>query len=134
MTITLHWDEDHPHIIWQVFEGNWTLEDYVESYKEFGKILDTCDFTVYVMCDMRQAGTPPVRLLSIARHVESKLPDNRGSVVIIGGPTFLNLILKIGAQIMPKYTSGLYPVDTVEEGYSILLADMKKEQEDTLNK
>ena len=120
MPITTRRDENDPNLLWQIFQGQWTVDEYVQSVDEITKIIKAHPETVDLIGDMTLSGSPPAKLLSVAGHLERATPDNRGTVVIVGSGLFIKTLLRVIENLTPRFSKNLYTADTVDEAYAII--------------
>lgn len=123
MPITVKQDETRSDIVWQVFEGSWTLEDYVESIRIINDEIKSCEHTVHVIGDMRGSASPPAKMLSISGFVERSTPENRGIVVIVGSGAFVKVLLRVVKNTMPRLSEAVHYADSVEDAYALIDAE-----------
>jgi len=120
MPITIRWDDDDPNVLWQVFEGQWTVEDYIQSVDEITQAIKAHPETIDLIGDMTRSGSPPAKLLSVAGHLDRTTPDNRGTVVIVGSGLFIKTLLRVVENLTPRFSKNLYTADTVDEAHAMI--------------
>lgn len=120
MPIHFYQDENDPNLIWQIFEGKWTLDEYIQDVDELTKLINTRTERIDVIADLTKSGTPPAKLLSISGYLERHNPENRGAAVIVGSGMFVKTLVKISETIAPRFTTNLYTADTVDEAHAII--------------
>ena len=120
MPITIRQDDDDPNLLWQIFQGQWTVDEYVQSVDEINKAIKAHPKTVDVIADMTLSGSPPAKLLSVAGHLERATPDNRGTVVVVGSGLFVKTLLRVVESLTPRFSKDLYTADTVDDARSII--------------
>lgn len=120
MPITSSWYDDKKTLIYAQFEGYWDLNDYFQMVETNGKMVETQAHTVNIILDLRPTLTRPLNLLSAARHVEKKWPENQGVVCVVGANQYLKSIVGIARRFAPKAVGQTYFMSTMDEAFSFI--------------
>lgn len=127
MPIRIEIDDKVPNLVWQLFEGKWTSDEYIQSVDELLAYIAQHEATIDLIADMTHSGTPPAQLLSLSGYLERKTPDNRGIVVIINSGLFIQALLRVMETIAPRFTRNMHTVDSADEAYAIIAAARMQE-------
>ncbi len=120
MPITNTWGNPEKTIIFTVFDGNWTLEDYHTMIDEMHTMVLSVDQTVHFISDFSTSTSSPAKLLSSGRHMENtKTKKQTGISVAINANGFLKAIAGVAQKMFLKDTK-MYFAKTVEEAYQII--------------
>lgn len=124
MSISVSWGDDTKRYILVVYEGEWTWDDYKNSYLTRYEMIRSVDHRVDVVIDVRKHPAPPDPFA--AQYIKwawDTRPPNLGRMIHIGANanTFMsNLIRIFGNQV--DGTSSLMFVDTLEEALEVINA------------
>ena len=103
MSIFSRWDNLQQTIMQIVFEKGWTWADYVQAENEIDARLDSVDWQVHLIIDMRGAqALPGGSALSEIMRSFAEGHDNLGMVVIVGANKVLQLLLRTMQRLTPS--------------------------------
>ena len=120
MAITNEWGNPEKTVIYTVFDGTWTLEEYHGMIDEMHKMVLSVDHTVHFISDFTKSKSSPAKLLSTGRHMENtKASRKTGISVAINADGFLKAIANVAQKMFLKDTK-MYFSKSVEEAYKIV--------------
>jgi|FLYN01.1.fsa_nt_gi hypothetical protein len=117
MAVSVSWDDEGRTIIYMLFEGNWTWEEFHPVFAENLKMLDSVDHKVCFIVDMLKAKTLPSGALTKVKQVADVNHPNGGLTVYVGANPLLRALGQAFLKIYPK-SAQVYPFDfaaTIEE-------------------
>ena len=121
MPIHLVWDNDDKTILRQVYDGQWTVDDFNEAVVRNVEIQATVSHPVDVITDLRHSTTQTrIMIAAVARHMERHVPPNQRLVIMVGADAFLKIIARISRTLAPRTAKNAHMVDTIEEAYAII--------------
>lgn len=120
MGISWHWDNTEETILYEMLEGDWTIEEYHGLVDEAAALLSERDHVVHVILDFTHSHRLPPNLLAGARYAEKKLPSNQGIVVFVKPDAFVKTLINIARQLGFHATEHLYMAATAEEARQVI--------------
>jgi hypothetical protein len=95
MSIFACWDNLQKSVIQVVFEKDWTWADFVEAENQIEAMLDSVEWHVHLIADMRGANRLPTGM-AFTDLIDSFSSENSnlGTVVIVGGGNVLQMLLR----------------------------------------
>ena len=122
MPIINEWGDPQKTIIYTVFDGTWTLEEYHHMIDEMNKMVLSVDHMVHFISDFSKSKSSPAKLLSTGRHMENtKTRKQTGISVAVKADSFLKAIASVAQKMFLKDTK-MYFTNSLEEAYKIVEA------------
>jgi hypothetical protein len=119
MPIYAVWMDDAKTVIRQVFEGNWTLEEFLLSNQALRAEVERVGHTVHIICDLRESRSVPSNLLSAARQTEKQLAPNVGLIVILNSGMLISTLIRIASGLMPRFQEKIRYADSLEAALNL---------------
>jgi hypothetical protein len=120
MTVKTYWYDTHKTILMQVYEGRCDATDFHTSVVETHQQVSSVSHTVDIIVDMTKATFVGTSFFSVRGTAESKTLDNQRLAILVGAPTFIRSIVKIGKTIAPKTTRNLHFSRSIEEAETLI--------------
>lgn len=129
MAIYSVWDDSDKTVIIQVFDGQWTLEDFLAGNDALRAEIELVMHTVHVIWDLSGSVGVPRNLLSAARQTEKNVGAlaNVGMIVIIQPRMLMTMLLRNAADLMPKFQEKSRYVDDLDQARALTHASPKSE-------
>ena len=115
MPITSEWYNDERTIIWVKYDGVWTLEDFYWQYDVTVEKIQSVQHPVITILDFSTSGPLPNAFLSVGKYVEKARAQNNPKTIILGINHYLEILIKIFQNVVPKVTQQIKVVNTLEE-------------------
>jgi hypothetical protein len=121
MAITVRWGDEDRTVVYMLFEGEWTVEDYLTASGEVAALMDEVEHPVALIADALAAVMP--------EGLISRFPQMKGApyishpnywlVVVIVAPGFAYALADIYSSVFLS-PSRYARADTPEEAYAII--------------
>lgn len=125
MPINHHWDNDSDHIMIQVFDGQWTLDDFFADQRNLKADVLTKAHHVHIICMFKTSITPPAMLLSAARKIENTLSSNMGLIILVNARGLEKTLVHAAAEIMPDFTRRVRGAHSLDEARLLVSAEQQ---------
>ena len=122
MGIVVRWDDKNKSVIRHVYEGNWTLEEYIEASQETYALIDEVDYEVHLLVVVTDGVRPLSDMIIAARDDRTQRHERQGKVVVVGASSFMILFTRVIAAVRPGARNVKF-VSTEDEAYRILEFD-----------
>jgi hypothetical protein len=119
MAIINRWDNPEKTVIYAFFDGDWEMEDLIDSSAQIKALMDTVHTPVDVIADLSQSGKPPSSFIAHfteIRHSNFADHPNANRLYMVGTTKFNEMIAKAFAQF-GGLGSRLFIFDTVDDAY-----------------
>ena len=124
MSIDIDWDNDDRQIIKAVFQGRWTWQEYLDGKEKAETMLASVEHRVDFISDMTEGSFVPQSALSNLSRAFAGAPRNLGLNVIVGGNTFVRILLQSLGKIVPHSpASNIRFAETLDEAYDVVAQD-----------
>jgi hypothetical protein len=105
MPISLEWYDDEQTILRHVYTGNWTWQEYQNTFEVMNTMSVSVPHPVYHMIDMTQTRMiPQGSSISQIRTGARYAPPNAAAIIVVGNSLFLTMISRMMA-VVPRRTS-----------------------------
>jgi hypothetical protein len=95
MTINISWHNPQQTILYHTYKGEWSLEDFNQSFNEMSAFCDSVNHSVHNIIDVTESRLlPRGNVITQFRSTGRKLPDNVASICIVGDSIILQMISK----------------------------------------
>jgi len=118
MAVTFIKDENYPEIMIMTYEGNWTVAEYEEAYKQMLAYTSELGSDVYLISNFLESGSVPPNVLTLAARSTRQLPDNIILIVTINSSRFVTTLMDIAGKLNRELGKKTVAVRSVEEAYS----------------
>ncbi len=118
MPIHINWHNNEQTVLRLVFEGKWTLEEFINAgdrvVQMYGDRL-VPEAQMHVIVDARQSrGFPKTgNMIPHVQRIFSLAPD--GLIVFVGGSAFGLALVRITLNLLPAMKRRVYFAETIEE-------------------
>ena len=117
----VEWDNEECTIIRLEVNPIWTIDDYLYGVQEVNALMDTVDYKVHVIIDMRKSTAIPSGFLSAMRSQKNRTHHNMGVTVIVGaGALITTMFTMINKILYPKNTGTNFMTSTLESARELL--------------
>jgi hypothetical protein len=95
MSINISWHNPQQTILYHTYKGEWSLEDFNQSFHEMSVFCDSVRHSVHNIIDVTESRLlPRGNVMTQFRSTGRKLPDNVASICIVGDSFILQMISK----------------------------------------
>lgn len=105
MSITVNWyDEKHTAVVNKLV-GSWTWDELFRAIDQTAALMDTVDYPVNIVLDMRQTQHVPTLLPSALRKVANAPTMNHrnsGAFIFVGAKAFIKSMFSIFSTLYPR--------------------------------
>lgn len=133
MGVKAMWLDDEKTIISYLFEGAWTWDEMRAAIQQSNALMDTVNYKVDFIADLRKSGLLPSNVLANVRDTAVQQPPHvnySGLTVFVGTDTLvqtlMNIALKLYQWLRNEYIYTF--VATMDEAYE-LIARSRQERE-----
>jgi hypothetical protein len=99
MGINVQWDNSEQTVIRFVYNGSWNMSDLFEALQDSRDLMDTVDYTVAHIVDLRESKLMPNGALSLGRNVTMRKHPRQGKTVIIGASGFVKTLYDVFRKV-----------------------------------
>lgn len=119
-SIEVFWDNDERTIIYMLFEGRWTWDDFYAADKQVIELEKDGADRVDVIVDLRQsAGLPPNTLLHV-KNIADKQSEKIGLNVLVTPSPLIHSLYHVGARFYSRIGQYFCIADTPEDARRII--------------
>ena len=119
--ITVRWHDKTKGIQLLYFQGDWTWEEYFAVIEESNEMMREADpQRIDIIAYMKESGRLPLNAITHVRSAGTNRPENWGITVIVGGGTFVNMMLEIGRRVTPHLAHRYHAADTFEDALKLI--------------
>lgn len=115
MPIQIQWDDDQHTVLVQIYQGDWTLPEYLDVIGKTYDLIEALDHPVDLIADLRNSGKVPVQLMSAKTYAEHKISSRQRLLVLAGADSFLKTMGIVASRLTPHLTRNLHFVKCVDE-------------------
>jgi hypothetical protein len=120
MPIQSDWETDEKRVIVCTYTGRWSLEEFYRTLDLCAQLMDTVDYPVNLIFDMRNSTSLPDGFMTVIRNVSRRPHQNLGIMAIVGASrlvqVFTDLVRKVSKGSGNRTT---YMVGTLEEAHDL---------------
>jgi len=133
MGVKVQWDNTEKTIVRYIYEGRWTWDEFYAVQDELARMLETVNYKVDIIADMRASAGSPSGSLAHARRVLTSRHPQTGITVLMGANRFVKLLVDVVRQAYPalfeQYNVRL--ASSIEEAYALIAAarEQRKREE-----
>lgn len=129
MGIFSNWDNHEKTVMLQVFDGQWTLEDFLRGNERVRAEVESVSHIVHVIWDLTASVGVPKNLLSAARQTEKNVGAvaNVGIIVIAQARMLDTLLIRPATGLMPKFQEKVRYVDNMHQAVALTYASPKSD-------
>jgi len=99
MGISVNWDNSEHTIIRFIYDGAWNLNDLFDALQDARDLMDTVDYSVAGIVDMRESRLMPNGALSLGRNVTMRKHPNQGKTMIVGASGFVRTLYDVYRKV-----------------------------------
>ena len=122
MAISVEWGNEEHTIVYWVFNGKWTWEEFSEVQRESNQLLLTVDHTVDVIGNLKRGPRLPANALSAYQGLLEHSAENTGLIVLVGSSNFVKAMVGVFTRLTSKKVPGseFTFASTLREAYAII--------------
>jgi hypothetical protein len=120
MPITVRWDNDTKTIIYYIFDGAWTWDEFNTVYKDVYAMLDTVEHKVHAIVDLRTSRLLPRDTLTEMRRLTYEQHENGGITIFITTNALARTFYSILSNVYRRAREIFRLVNTPEEAYTVI--------------
>jgi hypothetical protein len=102
MTAQVKWEDDTKKVLIFTFEGYWLVPEFYDVFKQSNTLLDTVDYKVHMIIDIRESKSLPTGFFNAVRTVSKAEHPNAGKVAMVGMNTFTRAFILAVRQVLRK--------------------------------
>jgi hypothetical protein len=99
MSIKVIWDNTEKTIIRFIYSRGWTLSDFYTALQESRSMLDTVNYPVDFIIDVRESSMIPDGVLSHSKPITSRKHPNQGKSVIVGANALVRALFQVFRRV-----------------------------------
>ena len=122
MAISVEWGNEEHTIVYWVFNGKWTWEEFSDAQRESNQLLATVDHIVDIIGNLKRGPNLPPNALSAYQGLLEHSAENLGLIVLVGSSNFVKALVGIFSRMIPSKIPGAdftFAV-TLREAYVII--------------
>lgn len=120
MGIQLVWEDDDKTILRHIYEGIWTVADFIGAVDESRKLLLEVEHPVDLIIDMREAAGPPPKIMSAYRYADQKVPPNQRLIVMVNPNEYMKTFNNIVGKIAPRAAENRNLVESMDGAFELI--------------
>lgn len=105
MAIRVMWESEAKQVVLNIYEGTWSLNDFYAAVHESNRLMETVDYRVNVIFDVRNSRTFPNGFMGAIRTLSRKPHPNNGVMVIVGGNAFMRVFYDVFTRVYPMQSA-----------------------------
>lgn len=114
------YDRDEGIMIWR-FEMGWNWDMYFNASRRANTLIEeVAPMRVDFIADLHQSGKLPSNVLSVVRQVSLARPDNWGATVVMGGNTFVEMMVGVGRRVNRDLAHRYMTANTLDEAVQLI--------------
>ena len=125
MNVNIQWKDEQRTILYQDFNGPWTVEDYYRTVDHTFALMNQVDHPVDIIADFSANTAAFCHLLAAAGKDEAgqqaRVHRNQRSIVVVGGGTYMRSLMNMGRRVAPHLMRNLFQADTLYEAHAVLI-------------
>jgi|FLYN01.1.fsa_nt_gi hypothetical protein len=121
MGIRVTWGNAERTFINFNFEGDWTWDELERATDQATGMLDSIDYTVDFIMDIRHANQVPKDLMSHAERIASGHHPRRGIMVVVGANRLLRTVGRGLRKLFPEATRNVLFAADLEEAHELIV-------------
>jgi hypothetical protein len=121
MAILVRWESDDQQVILNIYEGDWTLDDFYHAAQQTNALLASVNYKVNIIFDVGKSPVFPKGFMSALRTLSQKPHANNGIMVIVGVNSFVRVFYDLFTKVYPKQSAKqpTYMAASYEEAHAI---------------
>lgn len=132
MGIQVMWDDERKWAVQYVFAPKWSWEDLKSAFAEAHALLDTVDYPVHTILDMRKTSSLPEHAITQIGKIGVNDPIHRNDsrmIVLVGVSAFVRAIISAAGKVFKPLSeqNDLRFVKTLEEAQKIVESQKAEE-------
>lgn len=120
MGIQLVWEDDGKTILRHIYDGNWTVDEFIGAVDESRKQLLEVGHPVDLIIDMRTAAGPPPMIMSAYQYAERRVPENQRLIVMVNPSEYMKTFNRVVGKIAPRASENRLVVKTLEDAFTMI--------------
>ncbi len=126
MPILVDWKGDEKYILLLTFPPRWTWNEFKEATEQTALLLAEVDHITDIILDLKNSSVPISGSPFEAGNTFFKsMPPNRGVIIIVTN-AFIRSLASIFKTIDREFGALLYPVDSIDEAFSVAAAQRSR--------
>jgi len=126
MPIQIAWQDNDKNIVLLSFPNKWDWKEFKEAAYQTANLLSEVNHMVDVIIDLKASTIPLVGSPFEAGNMFFKMmPQNRGVIIVVTN-SFIRSLASIFKTIDREFGALLYPVDTLDEGVAVSVAQQAR--------
>jgi hypothetical protein len=126
MPILVDWKGDEKNVLLLTFPPRWSWDEFKEATKLTAGFLAEVQHTTDIILDLKNSSVPISGSPFEAGNAFFKsMPANRGVIIIVTN-TFIRSLASIFKTIDREFGALLYPVDSLDEAFSVAEAQRSR--------
>jgi hypothetical protein len=121
MTVNIEWDNEEKTVVRMEMVGKWTWTEAYEGSQKGYAMLETVDYVVNIIIDLRRSSGLPMLALTHARNMIARRHPRTGLTVFIGVNALFLMLWRTFKSAYPKIsaTSDFTFAATIDEAHQI---------------
>jgi hypothetical protein len=124
MGIQLVWEDDGKTVLRHIYDGSWSVQDFITAVDESRKLLLEVEYPVDLIIDMRSADGPPSGIIPAYQYADRKVPDNQRLLVMVNPTEYMKSFNRVVGKVAPRAAANRYVVESLEDAFQ-LIADYR---------
>ncbi len=105
MAVNVMWEDEQKKVLLLIFEAHWTLQEFDDAVKRSYDMMDTVDYIVNLIIDLRNGRELPGGFIGGLRKVSKTPHPNHGLMVLIGVNAFVRAVYDVFSKLYPGKAS-----------------------------
>jgi hypothetical protein len=120
MPVHVDWDNDEKTIIYALYEGQWTWEEFYGAIRQCQEMNATVPHPVHIIAHLRGNFLPRGAWVSHSENAIKRSNSSMGFIVIVTESQFLQSLMRVSSTVSPKWRETYRVARTVEEARTLI--------------
>jgi hypothetical protein len=121
MGIKLVWEDIDKTILRHIYEGVWTVADFISAVDESRALLLEAEHPVDLIIDMLEAEGPPPQIMSAYQYADRKVPENQRLIIMVNPNEYMKTFNQVVGKIAPRASENRYVVKSLEDAFTLVV-------------
>jgi hypothetical protein len=120
--VSVSWDNDEKTIIRWKFQADWTWPDVYHAIELETELLDSVDYTVHTIADMRWMTQTPTSAFSMVKDAIKSRHANLGLTIFLGSNIYARMMYQMVVTVYPEILQSkqLHMTVTEADAYDLI--------------
>jgi hypothetical protein len=119
MPISVAWESEAKTTVLYTFVGSWTWREFDSAVMEAHSLIDSVNYRVNIVVDMRRSFVLPSGAISYIRRMPGRKHPRTRVTVMVGASNVIHAIYQMIVTLYPAIATNFLMVNSFEEAYEV---------------